>query len=104
MKPPPPPRRSKSYERPSSNNNNNHSTLNNNNNNNSPDIQSNYEEYDLNNMMEPNTKTAGGVKNGKKVSFKEQGSPGNLRKMPSSPSLTGGRNSIKYFRVKLKYF
>ena len=102
MKPPPPPRRSKSYERPSSNNNNNHSTLNNNN---SPDIQSNYEEYDLNNMMEANTKTAVGVKNGKKVSFKEQGSPGNLRKMPSSPSLTGGRNSIKYFRVKLlKYF
>ena len=92
MKPPPPPRRSKSYERPSNNNNNNN-TLNNNN----PDIQSNYEEYDLNNMMETNTKTAGGVKNGKKVSFKEQGSPGNLRKVPSSSSLTGGRKSAKYF-------
>ena len=94
MKPPPPPRRSKSYERPcSSNNNNNHSTLNNNN----PDIQSNYEEYDLANMMETNTKTAGGTKNGKKVSFKEQGSPGNLRKMPSSPSLSGGREFYQIF-------
>ena len=79
-KPPPPPRRSKSYERPTNNNNNNNSTVNNNN----PDIQSNYEEYDLSHMMETNSKAS---RNVKKVSFQEQ--PGNLRKMPSSPSLTG---------------
>ena len=82
-KPPPPPRRSKSYERPI--NNNNTSTVNNNN----PDIQSNYEEYDLSHMMETSNKVTGGRK---KVSFQEE-QPGSLRKMPSTPSLTGR----KYF-------
>jgi len=79
-KPPPPPRRSKSYERPINNNNNN--TVNNNH----PDIQSNFEEYDLSHMMDTSSKLTG-VR--KKVSFQEEEEPGNLRKMPSTPSLTG---------------
>ena len=84
-KPPPPPRRSKSYERPI--NNNNPNTVNNNH----PDIQSNFEEYDLSHMMDTSSKMTGGRK---KVSFQEEEQPGNLRKMPSTPSLTG-RNRLE---------
>merc|ERR1712223_1374719 len=86
-------RRSKSYERPI--NNNNTSTVNNNN----PDIQSNYEEYDLSHMMETSNKVTGGRK---KVSFQEE-QPGSLRKMSSTPSLTGLMTSQGEPRLELRH-
>jgi len=72
VKPPPPPRRSKSYERPA----NLEST---------PDIQKNFEEYDLSFM--DNEKTLS--KHVKRVSFQEyESTPMRpLRKMPSFPIL-----------------
>ena len=72
VKPPPPPRRSKSYERPA----NLEST---------PDIQKNFEEYDLSFM--DNDKTL--IKHVKRVSFQDyESTPMRpLRKMPSFPIL-----------------
>jgi len=73
VKPPPPPRRSKSYERPTNLEP-------------SPDIQKNFEEYDLSIM---DTDRGGLGKNVKRVSFQDCSSTPirPLRKMPSFPIL-----------------
>jgi len=71
-KPPPPPRRSKSYERPSIQ---------------GPNIQQNFEEYDLSTMdCDRALSTSARLK---KVSFQES-EPGPLRRLPSQPNLTSG--------------
>eukprot|EP00090_Calanus_glacialis_P025163 TRINITY_DN3917_c0_g1_i1.p1 TRINITY_DN3917_c0_g1~~TRINITY_DN3917_c0_g1_i1.p1 ORF type:complete len:533 (-),score=62.91 TRINITY_DN3917_c0_g1_i1:490-2049(-) len=72
VKPPPPPRRSKSYERPSNLES-------------SPDIQKNFEEYDLS-FMDTDRSL---IKNVKRVSFQDyESTPMRpLRKMPSFPIL-----------------
>jgi len=76
-KPPPPPRRSKSYERPVIKQ--------------GPDIQQNFEEYDLNTMdCVSGDRVAPGVtarQMVKKVSFQEM-DPGPLRRMPSHPNIS----------------
>jgi len=73
-KPPPPPRRSKSYERP-----NNSVT------NTGPDIQENYEEYDLSTMDNVSVSSRQNVK---KVSFQETiPATGSLKRMPSHPDI-----------------